>query len=118
MTLPDGRIGHAELAIGIAVISVGLAWEPVRDVGAPVTRTTLRTMTLVFVDDVDEAVAKGTRYGGSIIDPPTDQPWGLRQAVVCDPGGYLWEPSRHLRDVPPDSWGAKQFGPLPGADHN
>jgi PhnB protein len=73
MTLPDGRIGHAELAIGNAVISVGLALEPGRDGGAPVTRTTLRTMTLVFVDDVDEAVAKGTRYGGSIIDP-ADRP--------------------------------------------
>jgi uncharacterized glyoxalase superfamily protein PhnB len=118
MTLPDGRIGHGELAIGNAVTSVGLALEPVRDVDAPVTRTTLQTMTLVFVDDVDEAVAQSTRYGGSIIDAPTDQPWGLRQAVVCDPGGYLWEPSRHLRDVPPESWGAKQFGTLPGVDHS
>jgi pimeloyl-ACP methyl ester carboxylesterase len=86
--------------------------------GPEIAREGLQTMTLVFVDDVDEAVAKGTRYGGSIIDPPTDQPWGLRQAVVCDPGGYLCEPSRHLRDVPPESWGAKQFGTLSAADHS
>jgi PhnB protein len=71
-------------------------------------------MTLVFVDDVDEVVAKATQYGGSVIDPPTDQPWGLRQAIISDPEGYLWEPSRHLRDVPPECWGASQFGNLPG----
>jgi PhnB protein len=71
-------------------------------------------MTLVFVDDVDGVVAKAIQYGGSVIDPATDQPWGLRQAIISDPEGYLWEPSRHLRDVPPECWGASQVGNLPG----
>ena len=44
-------------------------------------------MTLVFVDDVDQAAERATRYGGSVVDPPTDQPWGIRQAVVSDPEG-------------------------------
>ena len=114
MTLPDGRVGHAELTIGSAVVAVGLALEPALGLETPITRRTLRTMTLVFVDDVDEVVAKATQYGGSVIDPPTDQPWGLRQAIISDPEGYLWEPSRHLRDVPPECCGASQVGNLPG----
>jgi uncharacterized glyoxalase superfamily protein PhnB len=115
MTLPDGRIGHAELTIGDAVVAVGLAWGPAPDDVEPVTRHTLRTMTLVFVDDVDQALERATRYGGSVIDPPASQPWGLRQAIVADPEGYLWEPSEHERDVPPESWGANQLRPFPVA---
>jgi PhnB protein len=104
MTLPDGRIGHAELVIGNS---------PASHVGAA-TRTTLRTMTLVFVDDVDATTAKATQHGGTVVDAPTNQPWGLRQAIVGDSEGYLWELSTHLRDVPPESWGATQRGSLPG----
>jgi PhnB protein len=70
-------------------------------------------MTLVFVDDVDEASARATREGGSLIDPPTDQPWGLRQAIVSDPEGHLWELSRFQHDVTPEQWGAKQVSELP-----
>jgi PhnB protein len=113
MTLPDGRIGHAELTIGNAVIALGLALERPPDVGGPVTRSTLRTMVLVFVDDVDQAVERATRYGGSVIDAPADQRWGLRQAIISDPEGYLWEPSSHQRDVAPEAWGASQLGALP-----
>jgi PhnB protein len=114
MTLPDGRIGHAELTIGESVIAVGVAMEPPPTTGEPVTRTTLRTMTLVFVEDVDDVAVKAARHGGSLIDPPTDQPWGLRQAIVRDPEGYLWEPTAYLRDVAPESWGAARVGRLPG----
>ncbi len=106
MTIPDGRIGHAELTIGRSVIALGLAVTPAPEHADPVTCQTLRSMTLVFVTDVDEAVRRVAEHGGSIIDPPADQPWGLRQAVIADPEGYVWEPSVHLRDVPPESWGA------------
>lgn len=106
MTVPDGRIGHAELTIGRSVIAVGLALAPAPERDDPVTRSTLRSMTLVFVADVNETVRRVPEHGGSIVDQPVDQPWGLRQAVVADPEGYLWEPSVHLRDVPPEHWGA------------
>ena len=75
-------------------------------------------MILVFVDDVDQTVQLATRYGGSVIDAPTDQPWGLRQAIISDPEGYLWEPSRYQRDVAPEAWGANQVGPLPGPEQD
>ena len=115
LILPDGRVGHAELVVGAAVVGIGLALgdAPAHDDVVP-TRATLRTMTLVFVDDVDAAAAAATAVGGTVIDPPTDQPWGLRQAIVADPEGHLWEPSSHLTDVAPERWGATQLAPLPG----
>src|SRR5438128_4031364 len=60
-----------------------------------VTRATLRTMILVFCGDFDQTGQLATRYGGSVIDAPTDTPWGLRPAIISDPEGYLWEPSRY-----------------------
>ncbi|MGH3376382.1 MAG: VOC family protein [Actinoallomurus sp.] len=114
MTLPDGRIGHAELTVGNAVISLGLAVEPGVPADEQVSRDTLRSMTLVFVDDVDHAVRRAISVGGTVIDEATDQPWGLRQAIVADSEGYLWELSVHLHDVPVETWGATEVGPLPG----
>ncbi|MDN5854729.1 MAG: hypothetical protein L0K86_18145 [Actinomycetia bacterium] len=42
----------------------------------PVSRQSLRAMTLVFADDVERAVHRAVRAGGSVIEEPTDQPWG------------------------------------------
>jgi uncharacterized glyoxalase superfamily protein PhnB len=71
------------------------------------------SVTLVFVDDVGAACARIPAAGGTILDGPTDQPWGLRQAVVADPEGQRWELSQHLRDVAPADWGAELLGELP-----
>ena len=114
LTLADGRLGHAELVIGQSVVSVGAAVAAPRAADPNVDRVTLCHMTLVFVDDVDAVMRRVADFGGSVVDPPTNQPWGLRQAIVRDPEGYLWEPSEHLRDVDPATWGAHIVGRLPG----
>jgi len=106
MTLPDGRVGPAELRVGAGRITVGLAIETGPDRPTP-TRSTLSAMTLVFVDDVDAGVDRALAAGGELIDPATNQPWGLRQAIVADPAGHLWELSAHVRSVAPEKWGAE-----------
>lgn len=114
MTAPDGRVGHAELLIGEHVITLGLTTVE-HDTAGPADRDTVRAMTLVFVDDVDEAATRAVRLGGTLVDDPTDMPWGLRQAIVTDPEGHVWELSTHTRDVPLEAWDAAQTGPaLPG----
>jgi PhnB protein len=118
MTLPDGRIGHVELTLSRAVISLGPCGDPGHRDAEPEkelpTRHTLAAMTLVFVDDVDAAVESALAARGRLVDPAIDQPWGLRQAIVADPGGHLWELSQHLRDVPLSAWGAQESSELPG----
>ena len=114
LTTPDGRVGHAEFLLGSSVLSLGLALTSPPAVLPHENRYTLRHMTLVFVADVDAVVDRAAAAGGSVVDAPTDQPWGLRQAIVRDPEGYLWEPAQHLRDVEVETWGAQLLGPLPG----
>ena len=114
LTLDDGQVGHVEFTLGSSVLTLGLSLKPPLRAGPEENRFTLRQMTLVFVDDVDAVVERVGEYGGSVVEPPTDQPWGLRQAIVEDPEGYYWELSRHLKDVAPSDWGAELVGPLPG----
>ncbi len=109
MTLPDGGIGHAELVVDSHVIAVGLA-PTGHGAAPPGDRSSVRAMTLVFVADVDAATNTAVRLGGTVVDPPTDMPWGLRQSVVADAEGHVWELSNHHQDVPLADWGAKQTG--------
>ncbi|HZZ48236.1 MAG TPA: VOC family protein [Pseudonocardia sp.] len=71
-------------------------------------------MTLDFVTDVDHAAQRAVNAGGALIDDPTDQPWGLRRAIVADPEGYLWEFTAHPHDVPLGGWGASELNRLHG----
>ena len=114
LSLPDGRTGHAEFRLGTAVISIGLALRPPAAPALNEDRQTLRQMTLVFVNDLDDVVRRAQAHGGTVVDQPTEHPWGLRQAILRDPEGYLWEPAVHVRDVEPSAWGAHQMAALPG----
>jgi uncharacterized glyoxalase superfamily protein PhnB len=92
-TVPGGgSVGHLELERDGAVIILGLA-------GSRFGETS--SITLVYVEDVVKACARAVAAGGTVLDEPADQSWGLRQAVVADPESQRWELSQHLRDVDP-----------------
>ena len=40
-------------------------------------------------NDVDEAYAEAQRRGYEIVHPLTDEPWGVRRFLVCDPAGNV-----------------------------
>ena len=42
------------------------------------------------VDDVDEVTAAAQKAGATVVDPPSDQPWGERQAVLTDVDGHVF----------------------------
>lgn len=50
----------------------------------------------LFDSDPDEACARAGAAGGHVLKPPADRPHGLREAVILDPDGYAWVPSRPL----------------------
>lgn len=105
-TVPEGGpVGHVELERDGTVLMLGLA-------GGGLGETA--SITLVFVDDVEAACVRARGAGATVLDGPTDQAWGLRQAVVADPEGQRWELTQHLHDVAPAEWGAEQYAPLPG----
>lgn len=50
----------------------------------------------LYATDPDIAAGRAEGAGGSILQPPTDKPHGLREAYILDPDGYAWVPSRPL----------------------
>jgi PhnB protein len=80
-----GRVMHAEVSIGDAVLEMGEAPD----------RTSIPSNGLFFfVEDVEAAYARAIAAGATAIRPPEDIPYGLRSAIVKDPEGYLWWPAR------------------------
>ena len=44
--------------------------------------------------DPETAAAHAEAAGGTILQPPTDKPHGLRECFILCPDGYCWVPSR------------------------
>jgi uncharacterized glyoxalase superfamily protein PhnB len=100
-----GRLQHADLDTGgggvVMIRGAGAHHPTTCDGGVHGCH-----QVIVWVPDVDAHWSRTAAAGAEIIHPPTDKPWGLRQYLVRDPEGHLWEFTRHLRDVAPQDWGA------------
>ncbi len=98
---PDGRIGHAELAIGEAHLM--LADESPR-IGAlsPKTIGGCPSTLLLYVENVDEVVAKAVAAGARLTRPVENKFYGDRSGMIEDPSGHSWTLATHVEDVPPD----------------
>jgi PhnB protein len=96
---PAGRIGHAELAIGDALIM--LADEPPEhEIPAPGAD---RSVSLhLFVDDVDAMARRAVAAGARQIRPVETQFYGDRLGTFADPFGHVWHLASHVEDVAPD----------------
>lgn len=88
----DGTIGHAEVAIGAAVLMFAEAsqlWPDV-PVAPPSDPPVKHSHTLhLMVSDVDGLTQRAVEHGATLERPPTDQPYG-RGAVIVDPFGHRW----------------------------
>ena len=86
--MEDGSIGHAELAIGAAVLmlAVGTGYSPV----APPTAGQPANVSMhLQVSDVDATVRTAEAAGANIQRRPEDQGYG-RVAALLDPFGHRW----------------------------
>ena len=64
----------------------------------------------VYVDHVDEHHARASAAGAEIRSTPEDMPYGDRRHDGYDAEGHLWSFAQHMRDVPPEEWGATPAG--------
>jgi uncharacterized glyoxalase superfamily protein PhnB len=101
---PAARMRHAELRLGSSVVTLGVTGDRFGAVSA---------ITQIFVDDVDKVCNRAVAAGGTLLERPVDEPWGLRQAVIADLSGVRWEVCQHLRNVAPEEWGAEVVEPFP-----
>jgi PhnB protein len=99
---PEGKVMHAELAIGDSRFMLGeenpafpdhLSAESLR--GSPVSLN-------LYVPDAEAAFKKAVAAGAKGLQAPLDAFWGDKHAKVADPFGYTWGILTHVKDVSPD----------------
>lgn len=110
---PGGRIGHAELVVGDAVIM--LADEaPEHSAFAPPEGGTHHLTLHVYVPDADAAIEAALQAGAKLLRPVETKFYGDRLGTILDPFGHIWHLSTHVEDLSPDELQrrtAAQIGP-------
>ncbi len=101
MPAPEGKIGHAELAIGDSLVMLA---DEFRDMGVLSPKSVGGTpVTLhVYVDDVDATFEAALAAGATSTRPVENQFYGDRIGEFEDPFGHRWSVATHVEDVPPD----------------
>jgi PhnB protein len=85
----DGQVAHALITIGPAMVMIESEWPQIAN-RAPSPDGSSPVALFVYVENVDETVARGDAAGAKILMPPTDQFWGDRTAWIMDPAGHVW----------------------------
>jgi PhnB protein len=95
---PDGKLGHAEFAVGGAAFHLADEFPEIGVVsprtlgGSPVTLH-------LAVGDVDAHFARAVAAGATALSEPADQPHGARHGTLVDPFGHRWMLSQQLHAV-------------------
>ena len=92
--MDDGRLGHAELAIGDGLVYLADEF-PEMDLLAPATRGFTTVAVVLDVDDADGAWQRAVDAGAIPERPVADGPGGGRVGWVVDPSGHRWALSSH-----------------------
>ena len=95
---PDGKIMHAELAIGnsrFMVNDVMMGKGPKGFGGSPAS-------FWLYVDDSDALFNRAVQEGAQIQMPIENQFWGDRAGAVADPAGYTWWIATRTEDLTHD----------------
>ena len=103
---PSGKIGHAEMKIGDAVIMLADEYPDHGAISPQSLGGTAVTIHL-YVGDVDALVTRAGAAGAKIERPPTDEFYGDRSATLSDPFGHRWMFASHIEDVSPEEMGRR-----------
>jgi PhnB protein len=96
---PSGKIGHAEVKIGEAIIMLADEYpefghrSPQSLGGSPIS-------IHLYVEDVDALASRAVAAGATLLRPVADQFYGDRTANLQDPFGHRWSIATHKEDVP------------------
>jgi len=94
----SGRIGHAEIRIGKAVIMLSDEF-PELGVRSPLALGGSPVMLYVYVEDVDALGRRAADAGARILRPAETQFYGDRVVKLEDPFGHVWMFASHVEDV-------------------
>ena len=97
---PSGRIGHAQLTIGEALVMIADE-HPEMNIRGPKALGGSPVTLHLRVADVDAVAAQAVAAGAKVVFPVKDQFYGERSGRLEDPFGHLWILSTHVEDVSP-----------------
>lgn len=100
MAEPSGRIGHAEIKIGDAVIMLSDEYAEM-GVRSPQALGGSPVAIHIYVDDVDALTTRAVAAGAKLLRPVADQFYGDRSGTLEDPFGHRWFFATHIEDVSP-----------------
>jgi PhnB protein len=101
MGAPGGKVGHAELEIGRALIM--LADEhPELEFRGPLALGGSPVSLHMYVEDVDAFCERAVRAGATLVRPVADQFYGDRSGQLRDPFGHVWSIATHKEDLTPE----------------
>lgn len=105
----DGRVGHAELAVGAARFMLS---DEHPDLGVVSPRTLGGTSATIHLEviDVDDTFARAADAGATVLREPADQAHGSRHGTLLDPFGHRWMLSQRIEDVALDEYAARSEG--------
>lgn len=101
MPAPDGKIGHAEIKIGNAIIMLSDEY-PEMQIVSPQTLGGTPVGLYIYVPDVDALSQRAVAAGATVQRPIADQFYGDRSVTLGDPFGHRWFFATHKEDVAPD----------------
>lgn len=101
LPMPDGKIGHAEIKIGNAIVMLADEHPETGHI-SPQTLGGSTVKLHMYVEDVDGFFEKAEAAGAKVLIPPADQFYGDRSGRLEDPFGHVWLVSTHTEDVSPE----------------
>lgn len=87
--MPNGEIGHAELALNGHIVMLATAWRGA-GMASPCELAGVHSQLLWLVADVDAHYQQAKREGAILASEPTDQGHGMRTYRALDPEGHRW----------------------------
>lgn len=106
MPMPEGKVGHAELQIGGALIMLADEF-PEMNFLSPQTIGGTPVSLMLYVGDCDKTFAKAIEHGAIEKKPLQNQFWGDRCGTLQDPYGHVWTIATHVEDVTPEEMGRR-----------
>jgi PhnB protein len=101
LTEPSGRIGHAELSFGAAVVMLSDEY-PEYDIRGPRPGVDPVSSIHLHVDNCDAMIRRAVELGAKVTREPKDQFYGERSGAIRDPFGHEWLIGHHIEDVSTD----------------
>jgi PhnB protein len=95
---PDGKVAHALLTIGPAMVMVESEW-PTSTGRAPAMDGSSPVVVFLYVEDVDRTIERAVANGAKLLIPLQDQFWGDRLAGIMDPSGHVWTVASRIEDT-------------------